>query len=142
VTIHGLSMTRRVRSVQRCSSGTRGEVLGFATGASDHAPRGAARREGLIGHQGASSHMRPDASGRRNRSLDPFCTQTGRRVSRVRLVLQRVRSVLRGRRRCAICASGLGHWRVRSLGDRWGAESTVEIWRSTLNAGDTWTAQE
>jgi hypothetical protein len=68
----------RVRSVQR--AGARSEVRGFVTGASDHTPRRAAQREGLIERGGASSHMRPNASGRQNRSLDPNWTLTGRRV--------------------------------------------------------------
>jgi hypothetical protein len=50
------------------------------TGVSDHAPRRAARREGLIGRGGASSQSRLDASSRWNCSLDPFYTQTGHHV--------------------------------------------------------------
>jgi hypothetical protein len=46
------------------------------TDASDHTPRRATWREGLIGRGGTSGHMRSDTFGRQNRSLDPYWTQT------------------------------------------------------------------
>jgi hypothetical protein len=51
-----------------------------------------------------------------------------------------VRSVLRGRRRCAICTSGLRHWRIRSRLTVGVWQVTVEILRSSFEGEDTWMA--
>jgi hypothetical protein len=119
VTRRSLSTTGCIRSVQRCSRGAQTRVchrrvrslagpthpVARGTDASGQAPKGTAEREGLIGHGGTSGQLRSNASGHEKPFLDPFCTRIERRVCCVWSVLQYVRSVLHGRRHCAICAS-------------------------------------
>jgi hypothetical protein len=142
VTGRGHGMTGRVWSV---AAAVRRGSLGFCTSASGHlqdrrsgqTPRGTTEREGLIRRSGVSGQSRSNVSGREKPSLDPFCTQTGHNIrsssaarpvgaSRAQALCDRhVRSVER---------------RVRSLDDRWGTDSTVEILRSSFEGEDTWTA--
>jgi hypothetical protein len=74
------------------SNCTRRRALGFVTGASgplrnrsirSHTQR-TARVSELIGRGGASGHVRPNASGRQSRSLEPLWTAIGRWHYRVR----------------------------------------------------------
>jgi hypothetical protein len=74
------------------SSSSQARELGFATGASGPSwnwsarsrTQRTARVSELIGRGDASGHVRPDVSGRRSRSLDPYWTRIGRRVQLVR----------------------------------------------------------
>jgi hypothetical protein len=67
-------------------------ALGFATSVSDHSrdrrirscTQESSAEGGLIGRGGTSGHMRPDASGRQSRSLEPLWIATGHWHYRVR----------------------------------------------------------